>query len=77
MSPQEKHFGIDLSDEVVRGSIVTYNGEILPVAPRPAPPPAPAAPTARARDRGVTLTAGCHTSVPLLADVGAGVGLRG
>ena len=42
MSPQEKYFGIDLSDEVVRGSIVTYNGEILPVAPRPAPPPAPA-----------------------------------
>ncbi|RHZ60393.1 hypothetical protein CDV55_104131 [Aspergillus turcosus] len=39
MAPQEKSFGIDLSDEVVRGSIVTLNGEILPPAPRPAPPP--------------------------------------
>ncbi|KAL3431942.1 NAD(P) transhydrogenase beta subunit-domain-containing protein [Aspergillus tetrazonus] len=41
MAPQEKAFGIDLSDEVVRGSIVTLNGEILPPAPRPAPPPPP------------------------------------
>lgn len=39
MAPQEKSFGIDLSDEVVRGSVVTLNGEILPPAPRPAPPP--------------------------------------
>ena len=41
MSPKEKHFGVDLSDEVVRGSIVTHNGEILPTAPRPTPPPPP------------------------------------
>ncbi|KAE8405399.1 nicotinamide nucleotide transhydrogenase [Aspergillus pseudonomiae] len=41
MAPQEKSFGVDLSDEVVRGSIVTLDGEILPPAPRPAPPPAP------------------------------------
>ncbi|PLN75298.1 putative nicotinamide nucleotide transhydrogenase [Aspergillus taichungensis] len=49
MAPQEKSYGVDLSDEVVRGSIVTLNGEIVPPAPRPAPPPAPktepAAPT--------------------------------
>lgn len=57
MSPQEKYFGIDLSDEVVRGSIVTYNGEILPVAPRPAPPPAPAAPTAAAAEAVNPVTA--------------------
>lgn len=44
MSPKDKEFGIDLSDEVVRGSIVTQNGEIIPPAPRPAPPPAPAKP---------------------------------
>lgn len=42
MSPQENHFGVDLDDEVVRGSIVTHKGEILPPAPRPAPPPTPA-----------------------------------
>ncbi|KAA8642996.1 putative nicotinamide nucleotide transhydrogenase [Aspergillus tanneri] len=41
MAPQEKSFGIDLNDEVVRGSIVTLNGEILPPAPRPAPSPTP------------------------------------
>ena len=44
MAPKDKEFGIDLSDEVVRGSIVTLKGRILPPAPRPAPPPAPAAP---------------------------------
>ena len=42
MSPSDKAFGVDLDDEVVRGSIVTHNGEILPPAPRPQPPPAPA-----------------------------------
>ncbi|OGM44794.1 NAD(P) transhydrogenase [Aspergillus bombycis] len=41
MAPQEKSFGVDLTDEVVRGSIVTFDGEILPPAPRPVPPPAP------------------------------------
>ncbi|EMR85729.1 putative nicotinamide nucleotide protein [Botrytis cinerea BcDW1] len=37
IAPEEKQFGIDLKDEVVRGSIVTHNGEIIPTAPRPAP----------------------------------------
>lgn len=41
MAPKEKSFGIDLSDEVVRGAIVTQDGEVLPPIPRPAPPPAP------------------------------------
>ena len=45
MTPKEKHFGIDLSDEVVRRSIVTFNGELLPTLP-PVAPPAPAAPKA-------------------------------
>lgn len=42
MSPKEGHFGIDLKDEVVRRSIVTYNGERMPPLP-PIAPPAPAA----------------------------------
>ncbi|KAI6780081.1 NAD(P) transhydrogenase-like protein [Emericellopsis cladophorae] len=47
MTPKEKEFGIDLSDEVVRGAIVTQAGEVLPPAARPAPPPpAPAQPAA-------------------------------
>ncbi|KUJ11434.1 PNTB-domain-containing protein [Mollisia scopiformis] len=39
MAPDEKSFGIDFKDEVVRGSVVTYKGDIIPTAPRPAPPP--------------------------------------
>ncbi|KAI0023679.1 NAD(P) transhydrogenase mitochondrial precursor [Xylariomycetidae sp. FL0641] len=42
MTPKERCFGIDFSDEVVRGAIVTMKGDIVPPAPRPAPPPAPA-----------------------------------
>lgn len=44
MAPSSKHFGIDFSDEVIRGSIITHNGEIIPPAPQvapPAPPPQP------------------------------------
>jgi NAD(P) transhydrogenase len=41
MAPKEKEYGVDLTDEVVRGSIVTQNGHIIPPAPRPAPPPPP------------------------------------
>ena len=47
MAPEENRFGVDLNDEVVRGSIVTYKGDIIPTAPRPAPPltpPRPATP---------------------------------
>ena len=39
MSTEDKNFAIDLSDEVVRGCIVTHGGEVVPRAPRPAPPP--------------------------------------
>ena len=46
ISPKDSEFGIDLTDEVVRGAIVTQDGEIIPPAPRPAPPPAPAKPAA-------------------------------
>ncbi|KAL2197677.1 NAD(P) transhydrogenase beta subunit-domain-containing protein [Corynascus similis CBS 632.67] len=57
MAPKEKEFGVDLTDEVVRGAIVTQKGEILPPAPRPAPPPAPAAaPTAAKEAEVVALT---------------------
>lgn len=35
----EGRFAINLEDEVVRGSIVLHNGNLLPPVPRPAPPP--------------------------------------
>ncbi|KAK6849265.1 hypothetical protein PG995_013098 [Apiospora arundinis] len=56
MTPHEKEFGVDLNDEVVRGSIVTLKGDILPVAPRPAPPLAPAAKPAAKVEEVVAVT---------------------
>jgi NAD(P) transhydrogenase len=56
MSPKEKHFGIDFSDEVVRRSIVTYNGELIPALPPLAPPPAPAPKKEEAKEEIVALT---------------------
>jgi H+-translocating NAD(P) transhydrogenase len=58
MAPKDKTFGVDLNDEVVRGSIVTHDGEILPPAPRPSPPPAPAQSQKQAIDEahGVEIT---------------------
>ncbi|KAK4157180.1 NAD(P) transhydrogenase beta subunit-domain-containing protein [Chaetomidium leptoderma] len=53
MAPKDKEYGVDLTDEVVRGAIVTQKGEILPPAPRPAPPPAPAASPAAAKQAEV------------------------
>ncbi|KAL9625606.1 MAG: hypothetical protein Q9160_000319 [Pyrenula sp. 1 TL-2023] len=44
MAPKSKHFGVDLSDEVVRGAIITNMGEIIPPAPQVAPPPPPPKP---------------------------------
>ncbi|KAL2269696.1 hypothetical protein VTJ83DRAFT_1880 [Remersonia thermophila] len=56
MAPKEREYGVDLSDEVVRGAIVTHNGQILPPAPRPAPPPPPPAPAATKEAEVVALT---------------------
>lgn len=41
MSPKDKSFGIDFNDEVVRGAVVTLDGEVVPPAAPPAPPPTP------------------------------------
>jgi len=40
ISTGDKLFGVNLEDEVIRGSIVTNRGDILAPAPRPTPPPA-------------------------------------
>ncbi|KAF2868206.1 NAD(P) transhydrogenase mitochondrial precursor [Massariosphaeria phaeospora] len=80
-SKKEKYYDIDLKDEVTRGAIVTFNGKIIPPAPRPAPPPAPAAkPPSMAEQAAnvvqltpwqsqtrqiATLTAGMSTAVAL------------
>ncbi|CEJ59984.1 Putative NAD(P) transhydrogenase [Penicillium brasilianum] len=41
MAPEDNSFGIDFNDEVVRGSIVTLDGEVVPPAAPPTPPPTP------------------------------------
>ncbi|KAL7625753.1 hypothetical protein AAE478_004976 [Parahypoxylon ruwenzoriense] len=57
MAPKDNSFGVDLGDEVVRGAIVTHNGQILPPAARPAPPPAPTPKaTAKVEEEVVALT---------------------
>ncbi|KAG2349782.1 PNTB-domain-containing protein [Suillus weaverae] len=47
-------FNVDLTDEVVRGSIVVHQGAILPPVPRPAPPPA-VRPTPKVEEKTETL----------------------
>ncbi|THG94862.1 hypothetical protein EW026_g6687 [Hermanssonia centrifuga] len=74
----EGKFGVNLGDEVVRGSIVLHNGTQLPPAPRPIPPPVVAPPTSKeaaevvaitpwqkAKNEVATITAGMGTVVVL------------
>jgi NAD(P) transhydrogenase len=54
---KEKYYDVDLTDVVTRGAIVTYDGRILPPAPRPAPPPAPAQPPPSPADQVANIVA--------------------
>ncbi|KAI1661117.1 NAD(P) transhydrogenase mitochondrial precursor [Daldinia decipiens] len=74
MSPQDKSFGIDLSDEVVRGAIVTNKGDILPPAPRPAPPPAPTPKAAAKPEEEVVAVTPFQKTSREVATVTAGMG---
>lgn len=74
MAPKDKSFGIDLSDEVVRGSIVTLNGDILPPAPRPAPPPTPAPKAAPKPEEAVVALTPFQKTSRDVAGVTAGMG---
>jgi NAD(P) transhydrogenase len=73
MAPEEKSFGVDLSDEVVRGSVVTLNGDIIPPAPRPAPPPAPA-PKPTKKDEEVVAVTPFQKAAREVALVSGGMG---
>ncbi|KAK5088482.1 hypothetical protein LTR05_002700 [Lithohypha guttulata] len=71
---KDNNFVINLEDEVVRGAIVTQNGQILPPAPRAAPPPTPApAPKAIQVEEVVALTPWQRT-VREVTTVTAGMG---
>ncbi|OJA12997.1 hypothetical protein AZE42_07441 [Rhizopogon vesiculosus] len=49
-------FNIDLTDEVVRGSIVVHQGAVLPPVPRPAPPAAPPTPKVEEKKEILAIT---------------------
>lgn len=54
---KDSYYDVDLTDEVTRGSIVTYDGKILPIAPRPAPPPPQAKPAPSPADQIASVVA--------------------
>ncbi|KAF9696750.1 hypothetical protein EKO04_005622 [Ascochyta lentis] len=54
---KDSYYDVDLTDEVTRGSIVTYDGKILPPVPRPAPPPAQAKPAPSPADQAASIVA--------------------
>ncbi|KAG7132017.1 hypothetical protein HYQ45_009540 [Verticillium longisporum] len=74
MAPKDKQFGIDLSDEVVRGAIVTQKGEILPPPPRPAPPPAPAQAASPTKEAEIVAVTPFQKTSREVATVTAGMG---
>lgn len=74
MEPKEKTFGIDLEDEVVRGSIVTHEGKVLPpVVPKNPSPVAPKPATVTVEEPIVALTP-FQTKSREVATVTAGMG---
>lgn len=76
MAPEENKFGIDFKDEVVRGSIVTYNGDLIPTAPRPAPPPPkPINPVADSKEPEVLAVTPFQKTSREVATVTGGMGL--
>ncbi|TDZ19178.1 NAD(P) transhydrogenase [Colletotrichum orbiculare MAFF 240422] len=74
MAPKEKEFGIDLSDEVVRGAIVTQKGDILPSPPRKAPPAAPAQAAPIAKEAEVVALTPFQKTSREVAGITAGMG---
>ncbi|KAK4494071.1 hypothetical protein PRZ48_014334 [Zasmidium cellare] len=74
MSPKEGHFGIDLNDEVVRRSIVTHDGELVPTLPPVAPPPAPAAKAVESKEAEVVALTPWQKATREVALVTGGMG---
>lgn len=73
MSPKEGHFGVDLSDEVLRRSLLTYQGDILPSLP-PLAPPVPAKPKAVESKEEVVALTPWQKAVREVTTVTAGMG---
>lgn len=74
VSTADKTYGINLEDEVVRGAIVTQNGQILAPAPRPQPPPAPVAKAAALEPEEVKAVTPWQKAVTDVATISAGMG---
>lgn len=70
----DKEFGVNLDDVVIRGSIVTNQGTIVPPAPPPAPAAAPVAPKpSKVEEKAVEITPWQKT-VRDVTTVGTGMG---
>lgn len=74
ISKKSGTFAVDLNDEVVRGSIVTQRGEIIPPAPRSAPPPTPAPPPKAPQAEEVVALTPWQKTVREVTTVTAGMG---
>jgi len=74
MSPKEGHFGIDMNDEVVRRSIVTYKKQMVPTLPPVAPPPPPAAKPAEIAKEEVKAVTPWQKAVREVTTVTGGMG---
>ncbi|WYZ38617.1 hypothetical protein EsH8_III_000531 [Colletotrichum jinshuiense] len=74
MAPKDKEFGVDLTDEVVRGAVVTLKGDVLPPPPRKAPPPAPVQPAPVAKEAEVVALTPFQKTSRQVATVTAGMG---
>ncbi|KAI0797960.1 PNTB-domain-containing protein [Abortiporus biennis] len=68
------NYQINLEDEVVRGSIVLHNGEIIPPAPQPVPPPVVAPPTTAKETTEVKAITPWQKATREVATVTAGMG---
>ena len=66
-------YGIDLEDEVVRGSLVIHGGEVLPPVVRALPPPAPA-PAPVSKDEPIKALTPFQKTSREVATVSAGIG---
>ncbi|KAF6765278.1 NAD(P) transhydrogenase [Ephemerocybe angulata] len=70
---KDNHFALDLEDEVVRGSLVVHQGEVLPPVVRALPPP-PAAPPVAAKEAEVVAITPWQKTKREVATVTAGMG---
>ncbi|KIK57733.1 hypothetical protein GYMLUDRAFT_75344 [Collybiopsis luxurians FD-317 M1] len=71
---EENRFFLDIKDEVVRGSLIVHQGEILPPVPRALPPPVTPPPTPTEKETTVTALTPFQQTTRDVATITAGMG---